>query len=440
MNNYNMISNFRDGGSEYISTQKALIFELFSGKYDIETITKIFSGTFEIDLEKSEQCIKAVLDEYASHITFYPHEIQTDLSCDPMRILKKSSTKWQYNPVRYESPEELVLSLSYVCNHKCIYCCNSSGSRIEDELSFNDWIKVIDEAADLGVETILFSGGEPLMYPDFIKLVKRTKDNGIYPIVSTNGTLISEETAKQLSEAGIDFVHLSMSAANEELYDSIIGYKGNLPKVKAAIKALKDNNIYIRLKVVLMPVNIKHIEELLDFCIENKVDCVHLAPFILTHISRNGKELMPSVNDLNNLKKVINSKRNKIKILEPSVEGMCWSGPTDIVKCGGIKSKLTIISNGNITLCETLGKTPNFILGNVKTTKIKDIWNSDLPDNILKVNMKLVEEPCKSCEYLEGCKTGCFMCSLIYSDNSYSVDPRCWKANISNNAYRSIYS
>ncbi|URZ02533.1 radical SAM/SPASM domain-containing protein [Clostridium felsineum] len=436
MNDYNIISNFRDGGSEPISNQKALIWELFTGKYDLQTIIQIFSGTFNIDFEKSRECINDVIKEYASHIKFYSHEIKTNLLCNPMRIFKKIPQKWNYSPLRYETPEELLLSLSYLCNHKCIYCCNSSGYRLKNELSISDWLKVIDEAAELGVEVINFSGGEPLMYPDFIKLVEQTKNKGMYPIISTNGTFLSEDTAKQLLELGVDFVHLSMSAANEKLYDSIVGVKGNFPKVKAAIKSLKKNNIYIRLKMVLMPNNIKYVEELLDFCDENGVDCVHLAPFILTHIARTGSELMPSLEDLEALHEVVNSKKRKIKVLEPSFESMCWSGESDIVKCGGIKTKLTVLSNGNVTLCEALGNNSNFVLGNIKATSIKNIWNSELPDNISKVNMKLVQEPCKSCEYLDGCRTGCFMSSLIYSENPYSVDPRCFKANILNNAYK----
>lgn len=436
MNDYNMISNFRDGGSQFISTQKAFVFELFSGKYDINTIIKIFSGTFNIDIEKSKQCVQELIDEYYSHITLYSEEIETDLSCNPMKILKRSNKKWEYSPMRYEKPEELLLSLSYLCNHKCIYCCNSSGERMNDELCIEDWIKVIDEAAELGVEKINFSGGEPFMYPNFIKLVKRTKDNGMYPIISTNGTFISEEIARQISNSGVDFVHLSMSAANEDLYNQIVGYKGNLSKVKSAIKYLKENNIYIRLKMVLMPVNIKHVEELIDFCIESEVDCVHLAPFILTHISRNGSKLMPVLEELKKLSESLRNKKDKIKILEPSVEEIYWKKESGIVRCGGIKTKLTILSNGDITLCEALGNNPNFILGNVKLSSIKNIWNSDVPDNIGNVNMNLVEEPCKMCEYLEKCKTGCFMSSLIYSKNPYSVDPRCWKAEIENNAYR----
>jgi len=437
---YNLIINFRDGGSEIISHETAFILELCGGSYDLETIIEITVGTFKLQEELAKLYLKDIFNKYAAHLRFSSTQVTDGPPSDPMRVLVKDQQEWRYSPWRQEKPEELVISLTYHCNHRCNYCCNSSAEKLPDELSGKQWLEVIDQAAELGVKSITFSGGEPLLHESFLEIIKHTSSQGIYPIISTNGTLITEKLAEQLAKAGADFIHLSMSALDEKVYDQIVGRAGNLPKVKAAIRYLKRFGFYLRLKMVLMSENIAEVEGLLDFCAQEKVDCVHLAPFRYTHLARGSAKLLPSRAELERVAQIAKSKSelygSSIQIAPPPSEDLAWHQPQDIVRCGGIKTKLTLLPNGNITLCEALGNHPNFIIGNVQKDSLGEIWDSEKPDLVNSCKQNVVDEPCKSCEHLDNCGTGCFVCSLIYSENPWSIDPRCWKAKLAQNVFR----
>ena len=160
----------------------------------------------------------------------------------------------------------------------------------------------------MGVQEVTFSGGEPALYPYLESLVRHVSSKGIYPKISTNAACLSKDLVTRLAETGAEYIHLSLPAVSEDLYDRITGSKGDLPQVKSAILDLKEKGFYVRLKMVLLPFNIGEVNSLLDFCADCQVDFVYLAPFHLTHISRSGGELIPSDSDLLRVKTIAERK------------------------------------------------------------------------------------------------------------------------------------
>jgi pyrroloquinoline quinone biosynthesis protein E len=424
----------RTDESQAETVETALILDLCSGEYDIDTISRIYGGTFKLQEQNSRVLVSKVILKYAAGLELHSLSVTDGPGSKPLEILTGRARFWPFSPLRLESPHEIILSLTYQCNHRCCYCSNSSGSAATGELQKDEWLAVIDDAASMGVQEVAFSGGEPAVYPHLVPLVRHAASKGIYPKISTNGSCLSEGLVTGLAEAGAEYIHLSLPAVSESLYDRITGSKGDLPLVREALLDLKDKGFYLRLKMVLMPSNIGEVNDLLDFCVDYRVDFVHLAPFRLTHASRGGGQLIPSESELSRAKAVAEQKaavlEGRMGIGTPPIGDLQWRSPMDIVRCGGVKSKLVIMPNGDVTFCESLASNPHFILGNVRTTGIKDIWRSDKPDLITQLNLDLVDEPCKSCELLDSCRTGCFMYSLVYSGNPWSVDPRCWKKGL----------
>jgi Predicted Fe-S oxidoreductases len=93
----------------------------------------------------------------------------------------------------------LELELTYSCNYACNYCYNPLNREFRSELNSDTWCNVIDEAIELGVEHLSFTGGAPLLRAD--KLFKclehlRAKDQRIATRLVANGSLISDELAE----------------------------------------------------------------------------------------------------------------------------------------------------------------------------------------------------------------------------------------------------
>ena len=102
---------------------------------------------------------------------------------------------------------------------------SSEAKQYENELTTEEALKFIDECADFKVPTILFSGGEPLIRPDFFTLAEHAAKMGVRPTLSTNGTLITPEVAKKIKDIGIGYVGISLDGLRE-VNDTFRGVEG----------------------------------------------------------------------------------------------------------------------------------------------------------------------------------------------------------------------
>jgi len=103
----------------------------------------------------------------------------------------------------------VVWNITRTCNLKCVHCYNDSGAdKACDELSTAQAKAVIDNLAAFGVPSVLFSGGEPLMRPDLFELIEYTVGRGLRAVISTNGTLISADVARNIQRLEIGRAHV----------------------------------------------------------------------------------------------------------------------------------------------------------------------------------------------------------------------------------------
>jgi MoaA/NifB/PqqE/SkfB family radical SAM enzyme len=105
----------------------------------------------------------------------------------------------------------VVWNCTKTCNLKCVHCyARSEAIKYQNELTHEEGIKLIDQLADFNVPVLLFSGGEPLLRPDFFELANYAASKGIRPTISTNGTCITSDVAQKLKEMGVGYVGISM--------------------------------------------------------------------------------------------------------------------------------------------------------------------------------------------------------------------------------------
>src|SRR5438105_12036244 len=108
-------------------------------------------------------------------------------------------------------PLALLAELTYRCPLKCPYCSNPLElERYRRELDTAIWKRVLAEAAALGVVQVHFSGGEPLVRRDLVELVEESARLGLYPHLSTGGTLADERTLTRLRAAGLAALQVSL--------------------------------------------------------------------------------------------------------------------------------------------------------------------------------------------------------------------------------------
>lgn len=167
------------------------------------------------------------------------------------------------------------------CNLKCSYC--NVIKRLNPKiLSEEKVFSVINEARDLGLERVHLTGGECTMVPWLGNIISYLTSLGIDTTMTTNGNAVPGK-AKELVEAGIGQVHLSLDTWNRELNDELVSTPGAYDKTMNFARDLsllhKREKFSFYIHCVINRNNFIHLPEHIDFILSNlHVDGVYPMP------------------------------------------------------------------------------------------------------------------------------------------------------------------
>ncbi|MFP3080801.1 MAG: radical SAM protein [Acidilobus sp.] len=119
-------------------------------------------------------------------------------------------------------------NVTYACNLRCEHCYIDAGpGPREGELSRGRLLEVAEEMAELGLPLVIFSGGEPLLKPEFWDIAKLLAERGRPKMaLSSNGTLITRSVARKLKELNFSYVGVSLDSLRPEAHDKFRGVQG----------------------------------------------------------------------------------------------------------------------------------------------------------------------------------------------------------------------
>lgn len=194
---------------------------------------------------------------------------------DWLRYGKKGSGERQGEIVPKKASERrpiVVWNITRACNLKCVHCYNDSGlGKVGDELSTAEAKNVLDNLVEFGVPSVLFSGGEPLMRPDLFELIGYAVERGLRAVISTNGTLISADVAKQIMRHKVSYVGISLDGIGQ-VNDQFRGVAGAFERAVKGIKNCQDAGVRIGLRLTLTKRNVQDLESLFEFFEEEKIE------------------------------------------------------------------------------------------------------------------------------------------------------------------------
>lgn len=165
-----------------------------------------------------------------------------------------------------ENPRNLQLFLTRSCNLKCRHCYFSAGKPMSEELSTDEWKEIIRKFALLGQgSTVTFSGGEPLVRPDFFDIAQEAVDQGLKVILLSNGILINNPAiARRIAEI-VESVQISLDGVSAEINDAIRG-AGSFQGGVEAVKLLLTEKVEVEITSVVLPENVDDFEKnLMEF-------------------------------------------------------------------------------------------------------------------------------------------------------------------------------
>ena len=155
-------------------------------------------------------------------------------------------------------PLSLLAELTYRCNLQCPYCYNPLDLHAyRDELDEAAWLRVIDQAAALGVLQVHFSGGEPTLRPDLlVALVRRARERQLYSNLITQGTFLDDVLLDRLLAAGLDHVQISLQGVDAPAAERIAGTDVHDRKI-AALERVLTRDVAVTLNYPLHRQNIE---------------------------------------------------------------------------------------------------------------------------------------------------------------------------------------
>ena len=170
----------------------------------------------------------------------------------------------------YNRPvSNLRISLTPRCNLACIYCHAEGEKTPENEMDAEEIIEIMRVGARFGIRTVKFTGGEPLLRPDLIHIVKNVPE-GMESSLTTNGVFLAA-LAPELKRAGLRRVNISLDSLNHEAYKKITG-SDRLDDVLEGIQTALDVGLTpVKLNmVVLRGINDNEIDDFLAFVRGNR--------------------------------------------------------------------------------------------------------------------------------------------------------------------------
>lgn len=299
------------------------------------------------------------------------------------------------------------LEVTQSCNCRCIHCYEGNiHKECTNPLTFNDWIRVIDDIAELNCKEVRFIGGEPTLYKRISELIDYAKHKGIEKVsIFSNLLLIDNENIlNSIINNNVD-VHFSIYASNSSVHDMITNHPGSFEKLINNIKLLKRNFVNLVAHVVVIKENQDQVDEIYKLLSTLGIENIKYDEFRKVYGSCNNRHIVT--------KSRLDGKRQNFKTSKEQFNlsnfvNTCWFG------------KCVISSDGNVFPCEF---ERNYFYGNVNNNSIKDIIFSDAVDKYWFLDYSKIDT-CKDCELRFACRD-CRPLSYAQKGNLLDKNPRC---------------
>lgn len=181
--------------------------------------------------------------------------------------------EWPAKPV-------VIWNLTRRCNLKCRHCYAVAADHdFPGELSTREAIEILDDLADYGIPALILSGGEPLSRPDTLNLARRAKRYGIYTALSSNGTLISGDVAKQISDVGFDYVGISLDGIGQT-NDWFRGQSGAFDTALAGVRACMKCGVKVGIRFTITEDNARQLNDILSLVEDEGVEKFYLSHLV----------------------------------------------------------------------------------------------------------------------------------------------------------------
>lgn len=315
-------------------------------------------------------------------------------------------------------PTFVTIKPTLNCVANCLHCNPRSKKFTREKvLTLEEYNQLFKKLKKLGTKQICISGGEPLLYKDIVDLVKLVTKNGMQASLNTNGWLLNTNKFKELIDAGLLVINLSIDSPNEDQHDELRRLKGLFERAVNQIKECRSFNIPFKLNIrmVLSKYNYKQIGEMIKLATDINADILSIdmieadSKNKLFLLNKNEIEEFKNIYipklikmieklDINeelqryNVKQIKDMFNTSFNPIENFENGIYWPDERIKEKCDIPNSFMIIEGDGMVLPCNAVEYNRNEIIGNILDTDIEKLWNSKKWKQFRKKKMEFCRE------------------------------------------------
>ena len=336
-------------------------------------------------------------------------------------------------PRSLAAPETIHFSVTGRCDQACAGCFYSArpGSDVEAaDAPFPLFEKVVAEAGRARVFQMALGGGEPLLHPRIVEMVRLAREHGIVPNITTNGNLLDGEMAVALREAGVGQVQISLNGVTE---DTNRKTRPNFQATMAAIKACREAGLPWGPNFLVTRSNLAELEPVIELGRRLGAASVNiLRPKPPTTESDWLERESLGAGDHRAVAAVLRRLRGKtgdtritldasltFLLTDRSPEELYHAGAWG---CSAARKFVTITQDGTVLPCSHV-RWSDVGEGDF----MRAWWESEVLARF-RAQEEEMRGTCRACSYLELCK-GCRAVVMAFGGDFADSDPHCPKVN-----------
>jgi pseudo-rSAM protein/SPASM domain protein len=345
----------------------------------------------------------------------------------------------------------VVWNLTKRCNLACQHCYAAAETRrAPGELSTAEGKRLLEDLASYGVPVVLFSGGEPMVREDLTELVGYAADLGIRPVLSTNGTLFTASRVRDLREAGLAYVGVSVDGLPER-NDAFRGHEGAFEAALDGIRTSLDAGLKTGLRYTITEHNAADLEGVVSLLYDEGLN-----RFCFYHLDYGGRgadivdaDLAPAekrraVRRLCDLTRSYHADGAEIETLlvgnYADAAYLVEYARRHLGQEAAERVAAYLRSNGGDPAGERVADIDyqgdvhltqfwqGYSLGNVRDRPFGAIWEDESNPLLarLRERRKHLAGRCADCRYQDICRGGSRLRALTATGNVFGPDPQCY--------------
>lgn len=328
---------------------------------------------------------------------------------------------------------ELKIEIISQCSLNCIHCSSNSTPATREGAPSKAWLRIINEARELGAEKLAISGGEPLLHSDLEQIAEFAKGLGLTTVVYTTGNAAdAEKIIERLARLKTDKLIFSIFGENAKTHERVTRISGSYESTLESIEMAVEKGITCELHFVPLKFNFREINEIVVLGEKLGAKATSVLRFVpqgrgstITGEKLNKIENLELARRIRNLRSAGYCIRtgSPYNFLFLNNHPVCMAGIDRII----ISPDLHVYPCDAFKQIKSEEIAGSDDLSSIDGIPLVELWAKS--PYLLAIRQYLCtkfEEPCSSCKSLDNCKSGCLAQKVIANGSLLkNADPDC---------------